>query len=112
MKPVKIRSGLSALATAARIFATPSGSEPSAVGVLHVDRAVGAHAERRAQRLRDALGPDRHDHDLGLRRVLDPQRLFERVGVVAVDLELDVVFLDPAAVGAHVEARVLVREPA
>jgi hypothetical protein len=79
-------------------------------GVLHVDRAVRAHAERGAQGLGHAVGTDRSDDDFGAGvGVLDPERLFERKGVVAVDLELDAVFLDPRAIGVDVEARVLVR---
>ncbi len=74
-----------------------------------MDGAVGAHAERGAQRLRDALRTDRCDDHLGVGgAVLHAQRLFEGVGVVAVDLELDVLLLDPRAVRADVEARVLV----
>src|SRR5690606_17943761 len=41
--------------------------------------------------------------------VLDLERGLERVLVVGIDLELDVLFLDPGAVGADVQPRVLVR---
>jgi hypothetical protein len=73
-----------------------------------VHGAIRSHSEGGAQRLGDAIRADRGDHDLRFARVLDPQGLFERVGVVAVDLELDAVVLDPGAVGSDVQAGVLV----
>ena len=70
---------------------------------------IRAHAERGAQRLLDAIGADGDDDHLGLAGILDAEGLLERVGVVAVDLELDVAFLNPGAVAVDVESRVLVR---
>src|SRR5690606_4417539 len=53
---------------------------------------------------------DRDHHHLAAARVLDLERRLERVLVVGVDLELDVLFLDPGAVAADVEPSVLVRD--
>jgi hypothetical protein len=73
-----------------------------------VHGAIGAHAQRRAERLSHAIGADGHHDDLvGGARVLELQRLFDRVGVIRIDLELDVVFLDPGSFGVHVETCVL-----
>ena len=71
--------------------------------------AVGAHAQCGAQGLGDPSRTDRQHHHLRLPGVLDAERLLEGVGVVAVDLELDVVFLNPGAVGSDVQTRILVR---
>jgi hypothetical protein len=79
------------------------------LGILDVDGPVSPHPQCGTQGLGDPIGADRYDDHLGLTGVLDAERLLECVGVVGVDLELDALLLDPRAVGADVQARILVR---
>jgi len=48
-------------------------------------------------------------HHLGVAGVLHAQCFFQRVGVVGVDLELDVVLFDPGSAGVDIESRILMR---
>ena len=57
--------------------------------------AIGAARERFADHLRDARRPGRADDDFAAVLLLEPQRLFERVGVRLVQLEAGVLLADP-----------------
>ena len=76
--------------------------------VLDVDGAVRTHSESGSQRLGYAIGPNRDSDDLTLTGVLGLQGLFERIGVVGVDFEFEVVFPNPGAIRPDVEARILI----
>ena len=62
---------------------------------LDVDGAIGAARQRLADHLRRARRPGRADDDLAAVLLLEPQRLFERVGVGLVELEAGVLVADP-----------------
>ena len=60
-----------------------------------MDGAVGAAGERLADHLGGAGRAGRADDDLAAVLLLQPQRLFERVGVGLVQLEAGVLVADP-----------------
>ena len=67
---------------------------------LDVDGAIGAARQRLANHLADAGGAGRADDDLPTVLLLEPQRLFERIGIRLVELEAGVAVANPrAAIG-------------
>ena len=66
--------------------------------VFDVDGAVGAARQRLADHLRDARRPGRADDHFAAVLLLQPQRLFERVGVGLVHLEAGVLIANPGLV--------------
>ena len=89
------RSNCSSCIAAASASATTNASAVAERVVLDVDRAVGAARQRLADDLRDARRPGRADDHLAAVLLLQPQRLFERVGVRLVHLEAGVLLADP-----------------
>ncbi len=77
--------------------------------ILHVNGAVGTHPEGGAQGLGHTVWTDRDHHHFRLPRILGAESLLERIGVIRVDFEFDVVFRDPRAIRIHVEPCILVR---
>ena len=57
--------------------------------VVHVDGSVRTHAERSAKRCRHAVRTDRHHDDFGVACVLEAKSLFDGVGVIRIDFELN-----------------------
>ena len=56
--------------------------------VRHEHRPVRPHRQRLAQRVDGLLGAQRHEHDLAALRLLDPERLLDRVQVGRVECRL------------------------
>ncbi len=70
---------------------------------LDVDGAIGATGERFAQHLRGPSRAGRHDHHFPAVLLLQPQRLFERVGVRLVQFEAGVLVTDPGLPLVHAQ---------
>ena len=100
---MSIRSNCSSFIAAASASATTNASALARRIVLDVDGAIGAARERFADDLRHARRPGGTDDHLAAVLLLQPQRLFERVGVRLVHLEAGVLLADPGLV--VVEAR-------
>jgi hypothetical protein len=86
--------------------AASSGSMP--VG-LHVQRAIGAHGERRAQLVLDLGGADGgDDHLVGQALFLQAQRFFEGDFVKRVDALFDAVRDDTCVIRFYADSNVVI----
>ena len=97
-RPVSIRSNCSSFIAAASAADDHERVGAASAVVLDVDGAVGAARQRLANHLRDARRSGRADDHFAAVLLLQPQRLFERVGVRLVHLEGGVLLADPGLV--------------
>ena len=105
-RPVRIRSGFSSSSAFASSRATPSVSRVADVLFFDVDRAVGAF--RKASRMVEEAraGPEAQGDDFAAVLLFELQTFFKRVRVGLIDLERQIVLLNPSPAVIDAQLRV------